>query len=273
MEFWRVCAQIRVFSHETRADSKLQWRIVIAIFELPSVHTREKTSPSLWFSIPEPGEEAWLVFWHADWYFIGDRISITIRKCAVYPAFTSGSRLPGTVWEVLSILRLTVHTIHECPRFPETDHGWVVSAVRTGCALGHRATTIRACAHWMKTAARYQFSLSHIDDIGRYQLSISIFYFKVPGCVGRVTSASAVRCICMYVDGANIGWSMTTVLAELSKEIRWRTKDKYMYKIGLLFSDISEIHAVLAVLCEIDKATSLHACMHAAQHGMRPDRK
>ena len=30
-----------------------------------------------------------------------------------------------------------------------------------------------------------------------------------------------------------------------------------MYKIGLLFSDISEIHAVLAVLCEIDKATSL----------------
>ena len=33
-----------------------------------------------------------------------------------------------------------------------------------------------------------------------------------------------------------------------------------MYKIGLLFSDISEIHAVLAVLCEIDKATSLHAC-------------
>ena len=50
-----------------------------------------------------------------------------------------------------------------------------------------------------------EFSLSHIDDIGRYQLSISIFYFKVPGCVGRVTSASAVRCICMYVDGANIG--------------------------------------------------------------------
>ena len=33
------------------------------------------------------------------------------------PAFTSGSRLPGTVWEVLSILRLTVHTIHKCPAF------------------------------------------------------------------------------------------------------------------------------------------------------------
>ena len=42
----------------TRADSKLQWRIVIAIFELLSVHTREKTSLSVQFSIPERGEEA-----------------------------------------------------------------------------------------------------------------------------------------------------------------------------------------------------------------------
>ena len=32
------------------------------IFELPSVYTREKTSPSLQFSIPEQGEETWLVF-------------------------------------------------------------------------------------------------------------------------------------------------------------------------------------------------------------------
>ena len=34
----------------------------------------------------------------------------------------------------------------------------------------------------------------------RYQLSISIFYFEVPGCAGRVTSASVVRC--MYVHSA-----------------------------------------------------------------------
>ena len=47
-----------------------------------SVHMREKTSTSLRFSIPERGEEVWLIFWHADWYFIWDRISI--RKCAVY---------------------------------------------------------------------------------------------------------------------------------------------------------------------------------------------
>ena len=36
---------------------------MIAIFELPSIHTREKTLPSLRFSIPEREEEAWLVFW------------------------------------------------------------------------------------------------------------------------------------------------------------------------------------------------------------------
>ena len=68
----------------TRADSKLQQQIAIAIFELPSVHTRETTMSSFRFSIPERGEEAWHVsafFWHADCYFICDRIFI--RKCAV----------------------------------------------------------------------------------------------------------------------------------------------------------------------------------------------
>ena len=44
-----------------RADLKLQWRIVIAIFEVPNVRTREKTSLSLRFSIPAWGEEEeWL---------------------------------------------------------------------------------------------------------------------------------------------------------------------------------------------------------------------
>ena len=69
----------------TRADSKLQWGIVIAIFKLPSVYTTEKILPSLGFSIPEQGEKAWLIsvfFWHADCYFIWDRIYI--RKCTVY---------------------------------------------------------------------------------------------------------------------------------------------------------------------------------------------
>ena len=72
-------------SFHTRADSKLQWRIVIVIYEIMSVHTREQTSPNLRFSIPEQGEEAWLVsvfFWYADCYFIWDRISI--RRCTDY---------------------------------------------------------------------------------------------------------------------------------------------------------------------------------------------
>ena len=30
------------------------------------------------------------------------------------------------------------------------NDGWVVFAVRTGFALGHRASTFRACAHLMK---------------------------------------------------------------------------------------------------------------------------
>ena len=34
-----------------RADSKLQWRFVIVIFELQSVHMRKKTLPNSRFSI------------------------------------------------------------------------------------------------------------------------------------------------------------------------------------------------------------------------------
>ena len=82
-----------------------------------------------------------------------------------------------------------------------------------------------------------------------------------------MTFTSVVRCICMYIDGAHIGWSMTSVssLAELNNEIQWRTKEKHK----LAFCEaISEIHAVLAVLCEIDKVIALHACMQR-RRGMR----
>ena len=51
----------------------------------PIPHTREKTSPSLRFSIPEQGKERQLVsvfFWHANCCLICDRISI--RRCVVY---------------------------------------------------------------------------------------------------------------------------------------------------------------------------------------------
>ena len=68
----------------TRADAKLQWRMVTPIFELQSVHIerdREWLPLSLRFSIPEREEEVWLIsvfFWHVDCTFI------SIRKCAVY---------------------------------------------------------------------------------------------------------------------------------------------------------------------------------------------
>ena len=79
-------------------------------------------------------------------------IYITLNQVLTVTAFTSGPVCRGQLREVLSFLRPTVYTIIECPRFP----GTITVAVRTGCALGHRATTIRACAHLMKTAVRYQ---------------------------------------------------------------------------------------------------------------------
>ena len=67
---------LRLF--HTRADSKLQWRIVIAIFELCSVHT-STVKTNLCFSISERGSFFFFTCWL---HFIWDRISI--RKCAVY---------------------------------------------------------------------------------------------------------------------------------------------------------------------------------------------
>ena len=66
----------------------------------------------------------------------------------------------------------------------------------------------------------------------------------------------------IHVGGAHIGPihdDSVSSLAELNNEIQWRTKEKY--KISLLCIAISEIHAVLAVLCEIDRAIALHECM------------
>ena len=72
------------------------------------------------------------------------------------PRVQTWSRLPGTVWRGLIFFTTDRPHYHRMPPLSGDNHGWVVSAVRTGCALGHRATTIRACAHLMKTAARYQ---------------------------------------------------------------------------------------------------------------------
>ena len=58
------------------------------------------------------------------------------------------------------------------------NHGWVVFAVRTGFALGHRASTFRACAHLITTAVRYQLRAQ-----GRY-------FVPEPNMVGGVAGRS-----------------------------------------------------------------------------------
>ena len=58
------------------------------------------------------------------------------------------------------------------------NHGWVVFAVRTGFALGHRASTFHACAHLITTAVRYQLRAQ-----GRY-------FVPKPNMVGGVTGRS-----------------------------------------------------------------------------------
>ena len=77
-------------------------------------------------------------------------------KSVAFPAFRLGPVCRGQFGEVLSFFTTDRPHYHRMPPLSGDNHGWVVSAVRTGCALGHRATTIRACAHLMKTAARYQ---------------------------------------------------------------------------------------------------------------------
>ena len=70
---------------------------------------------------------------------------------AIIPAFRLGPVCRGQFGEVLSFLTTDRPHYHRMPPLSGDNHDWVVSAVRTGCALGHRATTIRACAHiWWK---------------------------------------------------------------------------------------------------------------------------
>ena len=62
----------------------------------------------------------------------------------MYPRVQTWSRLPGTVWRGLIFFMTDRPHYHRMPPLSGDNHGWVVSAVRTGCAIGHRATTIRA---------------------------------------------------------------------------------------------------------------------------------
>ena len=92
--------------------------------------------------------------------------------------FRRGPVCRGQFGEVLSFLRPTVQTIIECPPPAGDNHGWVVFAVRTGFALGHRASTFHACAHLITTAVRYQLWAQ-----GRY-------FVPEPNMVSGVTGRS-----------------------------------------------------------------------------------
>ena len=80
---------------------------------------------------------------------------ITCLKPPV-PCIQTGSRLPGTIWRGLIFFTTDRPDYHRMPPPAGDNHGWVVFAVRTGFALGHRASTFRACAHLITTAVRYQ---------------------------------------------------------------------------------------------------------------------
>ena len=66
-------------------------------------------------------------------------------------AVQTGSRLPGTVWRGLIFFTTDRPDYHRMPPPAGDNHGWVVFAVRTGFALGHRASTFHACAHLITT--------------------------------------------------------------------------------------------------------------------------
>ena len=64
------------------------------------------------------------------------------------PCIQTGSRLPGTVWRGLIFFTTDHPDYHRMPPPAGDNHGWVVFAVRTGFALGHRASTFynNSCA-------------------------------------------------------------------------------------------------------------------------------
>ena len=75
-----VMQSLWLFSHDSRFKITMK-NCNCDIWITQCTHKRRHECQICRFSIPEWGEEVWLVFWHADWRFIWDRISI--RKCVV----------------------------------------------------------------------------------------------------------------------------------------------------------------------------------------------
>ena len=82
-----------------------------------------------------------------------DRVS---AESVHYTLRSDGVPFAGTVWRGLIFFTTDRPDYHRMPPPAGDNHGWVVFAVRTGFALGHRASTFHACAHLITTAVRYQ---------------------------------------------------------------------------------------------------------------------
>ena len=116
-----VC--LRVFSHENRFEIAMT-NCKCDIFELPSVHTREKTSLRLRVSIPERGEEVWLVsvsFWHADCYFY-------LRSAVYRRKWLESHVAPPPKSQGIH----TVISLHYCPRLTKLVRGTPPNEVSEG---------------------------------------------------------------------------------------------------------------------------------------------
>ena len=96
---------------------------------------------------------AWPV---AKWSWEMITLLIQFGNPYTWPCIQTGSRLPGTVWRGLIFFTTDRPDYHRMPPPAGDNHGRVVFAVHTGFALGHRASTFRACAHLITTAVRYQ---------------------------------------------------------------------------------------------------------------------
>ena len=82
--------------------------------------------------------------------------------------------------------------------FPQTNFNYSVHCDLFVTHLSYICRTRRGAQKKKKKIIGGQFSLSHIDDIGWYQVSILIFYFEVPGCKSHFRIRCTVHaCTCM----------------------------------------------------------------------------
>ena len=88
---------------------------------------------------------------------------LTKDKHCISPCIQTGSRLPGTVWRGLIFFTTDRPDYHRMPPPAGDNHGWVVFAMRTGFALGHRASTFRACGHLITTAVAISITSPRVD--------------------------------------------------------------------------------------------------------------